>query len=186
MGRPKAWLPFGEETLLQRAVRTLNSVLSPIAVVAAPGQDLPSLGEDVLVIRDEQEGLGPLAGMAVGLAALEKCVTAVYVSSCDVPLLRTEFVRSVIDRLGGFELAVPREGEYHHPLAAVYRTSLATRCQELLAAGKRRPLHLIQTSRAHVFDVEELRKSDPHLDSLRNANTPEEYAALASQAGVNF
>jgi molybdenum cofactor guanylyltransferase len=43
MGRPKAWLPFGSEFMLQRVVRILSDVVSPIAVVAAPGQDLPPL-----------------------------------------------------------------------------------------------------------------------------------------------
>ena len=39
MGRPKAWLPFGDELMLQRVVRILGEVVNPIVVVAAPGQD---------------------------------------------------------------------------------------------------------------------------------------------------
>ena len=35
MGRPKALLPFGEETLLTRMVRILSGVVDPIVVVAA-------------------------------------------------------------------------------------------------------------------------------------------------------
>ena len=37
MGRPKAWLPFGDEVLLQRVVRRIAEAAWPIAVVAAPG-----------------------------------------------------------------------------------------------------------------------------------------------------
>ncbi len=36
MGRPKAWLPFGGETMLERVVRLLSEVVHPIVVVAAP------------------------------------------------------------------------------------------------------------------------------------------------------
>jgi len=56
MGSPKALLPFGAETMLQRVVRLLGSVVSPIVVVAAPGQSLPPLNGDVIVTRDEHDG----------------------------------------------------------------------------------------------------------------------------------
>ena len=38
MGTPKCWLPFGDEVLLQRVVRVVGGVLSPVVVVAAKGQ----------------------------------------------------------------------------------------------------------------------------------------------------
>jgi len=41
MGVPKATLPFGPETMLQRVVRLLGTVVSPVVVVAAQGQPLP-------------------------------------------------------------------------------------------------------------------------------------------------
>ena len=71
MGRPKAWLPFGVETMLQRVVRILREVVEPVVVVAAPNQDVPALPAGVEIVHDEVEGKGPLAGLAAGLAALE-------------------------------------------------------------------------------------------------------------------
>src|SRR5437764_13948831 len=70
MGSPKATLPFGPELMLQRVVRLLGSVVRPIIVVAAPGQELPPLPADVIVARDEREQRGPLEGLAAGLAAV--------------------------------------------------------------------------------------------------------------------
>src|SRR5690242_19240072 len=99
MGRPKAWLPFGGEFMLQRVVRILRGVVDPVAVIAAPGQDVPPLPKDVGIIRDEIEGKGPLAGLAAGLAALEGGVDVTYLSSCDVPFLKPEFVRRVTEFL---------------------------------------------------------------------------------------
>lgn len=183
MGQPKAWLRFGDETMLQRVVHTLSEVVSPIAVVAAPDQEVPPVAEGVMVVRDEREGLGPLAGLTVGLKAVDGLADAAYVSSCDVPLLEPDFVRAVIGRLGNHELAIPRDDDYYHPLAAVYRTALGERCADLLAEGRRRPFDLVSSSDACEINVEELRKVDPQLDSLRNANTPEEYRALLMQAG---
>ena len=66
MGRPKAWLPFGEELMLQRVVRLAGLVAWPIVVVAAPGQRLPELSADIVVVRDLVAGRGPLARTGCG------------------------------------------------------------------------------------------------------------------------
>ena len=69
MGRPKAWLPFAGEIMLPRVVRLLGEAVEPIVVVAAPGQDVPSLPAAVAIVRDEEKDRGPLVGLAAGLAA---------------------------------------------------------------------------------------------------------------------
>src|SRR5258705_212022 len=66
MGASKALLPFGPETMLQRVVRLLETVVSPIVVVAAADQQLPDLPPDVIVSRDEREARGPLEGLRAG------------------------------------------------------------------------------------------------------------------------
>src|SRR5690242_617824 len=93
MGRPKAWLPFGDELMLPRVVRIVSEVVSPVVVVAARGQVVPELPREVQMVRDEYEACGPLAGLAVGLAALAGRCAAAYLTSCDVPLLTPQFVR---------------------------------------------------------------------------------------------
>src|SRR5829696_6313049 len=60
MGTSKALLPFGPETMLQRVVRILAGLVSPIVAVAAADQELPPLPTEVLISRDEREGRGPL------------------------------------------------------------------------------------------------------------------------------
>ncbi|MBI5757461.1 MAG: molybdenum cofactor guanylyltransferase [Planctomycetales bacterium] len=185
MGQPKAWLPFGPEVLLQRVVRVLSEVVSPIVVVAAKDQELPLLPSDVRIARDEHDALGPLAGLAAGFAALRGEVEAAYATSCDVPLLRPGFVRAVVESLGDHDLSIPRDCQYHHPLAAVYRLRLEQDVRDLIAANQLRPFFLLQRARAREIDVADLRRVDPELDSLRNTNTPDEYAAVLRLAGFD-
>lgn len=170
--------------MLARVVRILLATVSPVVVVASPGQEVPQLPNDVRILYDDQEHLGPLAGLAVGLRALVGEVDAAFVSSCDVPLLSSAFISEIIRRLGTHELAVPKEGDFHHPLAAVYRTSLAERAGQLVAAQRLRPLFLIQASDAVEIPVGELRDVDPELQSLRNLNRPEDYEAALRMAGL--
>ena len=110
MGRPKAWLPFAGEVMLQCVVRLLGEVVKPIVVVAAPDQEVPPLPPDIPIVRDEEKGRGPLEGLAAGLNALEGKVAAAYLSSCDVPFLQPAFVRRMIELLGSHSICVPYVG----------------------------------------------------------------------------
>ena len=184
MGRPKAWLPFGPELMLPRVARLLGEVVSPLVVVAAPEQDIPPLPADIAVVRDEQEGRGPLQGLAAGLEALRGRAEAAYVSSCDVPLLRPAFVRRLLELLGEHAICVPRVGGYHHPLAAVYRLGVVEVVRRLLAEDRLRPFFLFEAVPTRVVEADELRDTDPTFQTLRNLNTPEDYEAALHDAEV--
>jgi molybdopterin-guanine dinucleotide biosynthesis protein A len=173
MGRPKAWLPFGDELMLQRVVRVLREVVEPVVVVAAPGQDVPPLPAGVEIVRDEVEGRGPLQGLAAGLVALK--TDAAYLSSCDVPFLLPAFVRKMVELLGESSVAVPKGDGFHHPLAAVYRTSVLPVVRDLLAADRLRPVFLFDSVPTRIVEPHELADVDPTFQSLRNLNTPEDY-----------
>jgi molybdopterin-guanine dinucleotide biosynthesis protein A len=184
MGLPKLSLPFGPELMLQRVVRLLSTVVSPVVVVAAPGQDLPALPAGAIVTRDEREGRGPLEGLAAGLAEVARHASAAYATSCDVPLLAPAFVQQMIERLEDFDIAVPVEVTFQHPLAAVYRTSVLPHVQALLAEDRLRPAFLFERVRTCRVSVSELRAVDPSLDTLRNLNRPEDYVAALAAVGL--
>lgn len=173
MGMPKAWLPFGGELMLHRIVRVLREVIDPVVVVAARGQELPPLPDEMRIVRDREDGRGPLAGFAAGLEALQGQAEAAYLSSCDLPLLTTSFVKCVIDSLGDFAIAVPRVEGVPQPLAAAYRLDLAPVVDRLLSAGRSRLIDLLEAERVRYLEAGEL----PDLESLRNVNTREEYEA---------
>ena len=183
MGTPKAWLPFGLETMLQRTVRTLSSEVSRIVVVAAVDQDLPPLPADVLVVRDARPDRGPLEGLSMGLQALTPAHAA-FVTSCDVPRLQPEFVRYLLAHLGDYDIVVPQDDTYSHPLAAVYRQQVLPHVRELLASDQLRPLFLFRRVATCFIPVAELRAVDPELMSLDNLNSPEDYQRALRAAGL--
>ena len=183
MGTSKAWLPFGPETMLQRVVRLLGEVVSPIVVVAATDQDLPQLPSGVIVTRDENEGRGPLEGLRAGLKALPTIVDAAYVTSCDVPLLETGFVRQMIDLANDYDIAVMEIDGFTHPLSAVYRRATLPSVEDLLANNRLRPVFLFDAAKTRRVKPEEM-TSDPDLRTLRNLNTREDYERALVEAGL--
>jgi molybdopterin-guanine dinucleotide biosynthesis protein A len=182
MGASKALLPFGPESMLQRVVRLLAEVVSPIVVVAAVEQPLPELPRQVIIARDEQEGRGPLEGLRAGLKALPSDIEAAYVTGCDVPLLEPAFVREMLDLAKSFDIAVMEIDGFPHPLSAVYRRSVLPDVEDLLAANRLRPVFLfdrVKTRRVRPSEI----TSDPELRTLRNLNTRADYEQALADAG---
>ena len=184
MNYPKALLPLGKELMLQRVVRIVSSVVSPVIVVAAPGQELPELSASVNVIFDREPGAGPLSAIGQGLAALQGQCDAAFVSACDTPLIQTEFISKIISALAENQLVMVQEGKWYHPLAAVYRVSLVEPIQHLLSENRRRPIDLTESVRACFLDAETLRDVDPQLRGLQNINTRAQYFDLLRETGL--
>ncbi len=175
MGQPKAWLPFGDELMLPRVVRLLAEVVTPIVIVAAADQDVPSVPSEIEIVRDAKPGRGPLQGLTAGLEALRGRADAAYVSSCDVPFLQSAFIRRIIELLGDYAICVPEVGGYRHPLAAVYRIETAVVAARLLAEDRLRPAFLFEEAATRIVGPEELADVDPTFQSLRNLNTLADY-----------
>lgn len=184
MGRPKAWLPFGAECLLQRVVRLAGGG-GPVVVVAAPDQDLPALPGGVRIVRDPVEGRGPLQGLAAGLAALPAGVELAYLTATDVPFLLPEWIAQLARCIEGFDLAMPFAEGFHHPLAALYRVhAVGPAVGRLLGEERLRPVFLMESVQTRLVEEDELRAVDPDLLTLRNLNTPEDYRAALVRAGM--
>jgi molybdopterin-guanine dinucleotide biosynthesis protein A len=184
MGRDKAWLPFGERTLLEHVVERLAAVATPLVVVAAPEQALPPLPPAVRVVRDLREHEGPLVALALGLAALEARVDYAYVSATDVALVSPPLVRRLALLAHGHDAAVPVTEGRRHPLHAVYATHLQVAAERLVAAGERRLLALAEhadtrfVAASELLADAEIARTDPELVAFATVNTPEEYQSL--------
>jgi molybdopterin-guanine dinucleotide biosynthesis protein A len=185
MGRDKATLPFGPESLLQRVVRLVGEVVDRhnIVIVAASEQRLPQLPPEIRIARDERQNRGPLEGLAAGFRGLGTDVDAAYATSCDVPLLVPAFVSRMFELLGDHEIAVPHDGERFHPLAAVYRPTVLTHIVKLLAADQLRLRYLFDEASTRKVPVDELRSVDTSLSTLENLNAPDDYLNALSAAG---
>jgi molybdenum cofactor guanylyltransferase len=184
MGTPKATLPFGPETMLQRVVRLLSTVVGPTIVVAARQQPLPALPDSVIVAEDEREQRGPLEGLRAGLKALPNSVDSAYVTSCDVPLLVPGFVTRMIELLGDHDIAVMEIDGFPHPLSAVYRRNVLPQVEALLQRDKLRPVFLFDAVNTRRIRPAEMTSVDPQLRTLRNLNTRDDYQAALAEAGL--
>ena len=183
MGTPKAALEWHGSTLLRRTTGILARVADgPVLVVRAPGQELPALPPRVEVVEDPAEGLGPVQGLAAGLAALSGRADIAFVSSTDMPFLHPAFVRRVLRAVAdGADVSLPLARGYPQPLAAAYRVTLAPVAMRLVEQQRLRPAFLFEECQVVRLDEAALCADpvlaalDPGLDSVVNVNEPADY-----------
>jgi molybdopterin-guanine dinucleotide biosynthesis protein A len=189
MGVPKAELEWDGGSLLGHVTELVaEAVDGPVVVVRAPGQELPVLGDAVRVIDDPREGLGPLQGIAAGLAAVAGEADVAFVAATDMPFLRPAFARATLAALRrDDDVAVPIVHGHRQPLCAAYRTTLAPVAAELVCELNLRPGALFARCRVRWLDEAALladpvlAATDPRLESVTSVNTPQEYAAALAR-----
>ena len=181
MGTDKALLRFGDETLVERLVRTLLAVAGELHVAAGTaGRRLPPLPDGACVVHDADPDQGPLGGLVAVAPMLGKDVERLFVCGCDQPFLAPRVVAFLDDRLiaeSTAEIVVPSIGGHLQVLSAAYSRS-ALSALELAFGHGERTLRDFVRSRPHVvIDEAALATVDPGLGAFRNLNEREDYEA---------
>jgi molybdopterin-guanine dinucleotide biosynthesis protein A len=190
----KELLAPGGKTLLARVVDSVAAEVEAVIVVAAPDMPVPELPGPPLVVRDSMPAAGPLAGLADGLRAAAKArggapLAFAVVVSCDVPLVRREVLRLLIDRAraSGAAWTLPLVGGHRQVLVSVVRFELLGRIDSWLAAGRRDLRGLFDDmAAAHAAAVAivpeaEIAAVDPRLESFVDVDTPADYDRVRRQ-----
>lgn len=137
-GRDKAVKPSaGSGTQVENVVSIIGQRCQPVFVVAAPGQALPDLSAEI--VRDDVRGLGPLLATARGLhAAAAAGAKHAFLCVVDVPFLTADLIDVLLARATEVDadVVLPWDGSNRY-LVGVYRTALAAKVDELIAAGER-------------------------------------------------
>ena len=180
MGRDKATLAFGNETLLARVVRTARMVVDDVVVVGESDAVWP---DGVRAVRDPVEGLGPLSGLVTGLSVVYGDRTLLL--ACDMPLLVPAVLRNLLESMGEAEACVPLVDTVPMTTCGVYARGLLSRAQVQLASETRSLRALLRNASVRWMAADQLRELDPELLSFWDCDTPERYRAALLKAGLS-
>lgn len=165
MGTAKAHLDWHGTPLLRHvAGRVAEATGGPVVIVAAAGQALPPL--DWPVVEDPRPGLGPLQGLAAGLAALGADADVAFACATDQPHA-ADVLPTLLAALRPRDDAAAYRGQ---PLGALYRTALATIAEARLTGADASLRGLLAAVATRTLDA------DAPL-ALRSLDTPADYAA---------
>ena len=176
MGMPKPWLRWGDEFLLQRIVRIVGEAVESVVIVTAKDSELPPLPYTVKIVVDAIPDCGPLGGLVTGLEHFGSEIESAILVACDLPLIQPQFIQSL--HLGECDAAVPRIDGRCHPLLAAYSPSCLAIARMQLQAGQYRMADFLERLKVRELGLADL----PEIESLRTANTPEEWQELLKES----
>lgn len=167
MGRDKAALVWEGQRLVDRAVATLTAACDDV-VVAAGERRIDGLA--VPSVPDQPRGIGPLGGLAGGLAAVDREIA--WVLAVDMPTPDVELFRRLAAHWAGEPAIIPSAGGSPQPLHAVWSTDAAPAVTVLARAGVRSVVDAAVQLGARVLDDVETAALVDHDRWAWNVNRP--------------
>jgi molybdenum cofactor guanylyltransferase len=176
MGADKSQLLLGDQTFVERIAATLLTVTDTIRLVGG------SENSKFPTVADVYPQWGALGGLHAALSACRRDWAIVV--ACDLPFVTSELFRSLASHPGDddapHDAIVPLQPDGRpQPLAALYRIDpCARRATQLIEAGRRRPLDLLQSVNTRWVDFAEIANLDQAQTFFVNINTPDDYYGI--------
>lgn len=179
-GEDKLEVEVDGRPLLHHAIGAVATVVDEVVVVIGADGARPrlpaDLGVPIRVVRDAAADLGPLAGLAAGLAAT-RAPLALLVGGDQpflAPTLLAELLLWLGSEAGGPPLdvvALEQDGRLRPLPAALRVATVGPAAEAALAGGTRSLVGLFARLRAGSLAAERWRTIDPTGDSLRDVDT---------------
>ncbi len=172
MGRDKALLSLGGQTLLERALASAHRIAPRVAVLGSR-QKYAATGEQI--IEDKFPGCGPLAGIHAAVLATDTDLNLIL--SVDMPFVPLEFFTYLLDRARSrpdAQVTVPRVGGIVQGTCLACRRSLRIVCENQLELGLCKVEDAIKLANPEYVEEQEIRARGIDPDAFRNLNTPED------------
>ena len=172
MGRDKAVLRLGGQTLLDRARALAHRIALRVAILG-PREKYSATGEKI--VEDEFAECGPLAGIHAALGASETDLNLIV--SVDMPFVPLELFTHLLDRARSSpaaQVTVPRIGGVVQGTCLACRCSFRSVCESRLKHGLCKVEDAIRLAGPEYVEEEEIRALGIGSEVFRNLNTPDD------------
>lgn len=171
MGGPKALLEAGGTTMLELAVARFAAGGAEVLVAGPSDMELPA--GPARRVFDRAPGLGPLAGLEAGLAAMSSPVAVAV--GVDMPYFGLADAARLAEAVAGYQAAVPRVEGRVHATSAAYAVSALAAVSAALDTGDLRLRAALD--RLHVHWLEDFDRRP-----LTNLNHPDEFRRFLDES----
>jgi molybdopterin-guanine dinucleotide biosynthesis protein MobB len=182
MGEDKIFAEFHGSTLIEWMRDRLAPVFPHVFVVTREPCRFQDLG--LPVVNDALSDTGSAVG--VYSAVLAAPTERVLCLACDMPFVTPQFLWKLAERSLGYDVFVPRHGEFMQPLCAVYGKGTLEPYRRFIASGRRRIFDIYPDMNTGYLEMDGGEFGDPDRLFL-NVNTPAEMEAartrLAEEGG---
>ena len=169
----KSQLRLEQQTFTQRIAETLLQLTDSVFIVGRDSDE-----SSLRSVADVYPKWGALGGIHAALAACSR--EWAIVVACDLPFVTSELFSYLAEQRMDHDAVVPiQEDGRPQPLAALYRVDPCLRqATDLIEAGRRRPLDLLEAVKTRWVAFDEMRNFARAQSFFVNINTPEDYDAI--------
>jgi molybdopterin-guanine dinucleotide biosynthesis protein A len=189
-GVDKAFLEFGGQTLLDRALTVMGEVCDGATIVGDParfadyGSSKFGSAKFGSVVADIFPGCGPLAGIHAALVHSPAELNLML--AVDMPFVSRDLLKFLFavaeDADNHAIITVPRTSKGFQPLCAVYRREFSIAAEQALRAGKYKIDAAFPSVRIRVIEEAELAAAGFSEQSFFNVNTPQDRLAAEGRS----
>ena len=178
MGRDKALLELGGETLIARTVNLVGSVVGTCAIIGGPGRFAEvhgTNGSELRMIADDFPGAGPLGGIATALRASGAEWNLIV--ACDLPYLTHAWLEFLMARAlrSDADAVLPMNERGAEPLCAMYRKRAEAAIRAALDRGTRKVTDGLAEVLTEFIAQAEWKGFDSDGLLFKNMNSPADY-----------
>lgn len=172
MGTDKSQLLIQRQTFADRIAETLSHVADSVTLVGLISRHASS---SFPVVSDVYPQWGALGGLHAALAACRN--EWAIVVACDLPFVTSELFSLLAEMRLDHDAVVPIQQDGRpQPLAALYRVDpCLKRASEMIEAGRRRPLDLLEAVNTRWVEFDKLTNLAHAEKFFVNINTPSDY-----------
>ncbi len=178
MGQDKALLTLADKTFIETIYDELRGYFSEIVISANNPEPYFHLG--LKILRDEYEGLGPLAGIHSGLSyAQKRGKKHIFVVSCDMPMISGRLAYRMVELLEeDYQAVVPKAGDRIFPTFSAYSVRAFAEIDQALREERLRLQAILRELNTYWLLEDEIALYGEPLKILRNVNNLKEYLDL--------
>ena len=169
MGTDKSQLLIESQTFVERIATTVLTITDSVRLVG--GREISQLPR----VADVYAQWGALGGLHAAVTACRRDWAIVV--ACDLPLVTSELLFQLASLRESYDAVVPIQPDGRpQPLCALYRAEVCARwATELIEAGRRRPLDLLENVNTRWVTFAEIANLAHAETFFVNINTPDDY-----------
>lgn len=175
MKENKSFVQLASKPMIEVVLEKVINIFSlPPIVITNSFEDYSYLG--VRLEKDIFSGMGPLAGIHAGLSVASTQQN--FIVGCDIPLLDAAFIQYMVSQGIDYDITIPEEDGYTHPLHAIYSKNCIPSIENKLKQNERKVISFFSEVKVRYINKVEMNQFPFAYQSLINVNTQEDLKSV--------
>lgn len=188
MGQNKSFLKLGNKFIIDIVIDLMKPLFNDVLIITNEPELYSYIS--LKVYEDIYKEIGPIAGIHSGLS--NSYTKKNFIISCDIPLMNSEMIESIIKQSKGYDITVVRADGYVQELCGIYDKSIIPTIENIIKSelstevrhehqGKRKcKVHnLLHSCNSNIIEnAKELNGYNTEI--FLNMNTPEDFEIIQS------